>query len=281
MARNYISTLLVTKGHAFEHDEFLAMFGGMSDVEITLVQQPAAQVVLQPEHCRAYDVVLFYDMSGIPGIFRKDMPGSDGRPPADYQRSIEALLDAGKGIVMLNHGALSWPMWPLWREISGTSFMLSAGMLNGEKVPGSGYRGGHGPLPNATTLLSPAARGHPVLDGLEEGFSITDELYLRSASFEARVVPLLRSDFAFIAENFSPPPLAPREEQARWDHPPGTNVVAWAKATRASPVVATDLGDGPAAFGNPGFRRFLHNALRWVASQDARDWARAAHLKHE
>jgi len=166
----------------------------------------------------------------------------------------------------------------LWREISGTSFMLSAGLLDGERLPGSGYRGGHGPLPNATTHLSPATPGHPVLDGLEQGFSITDELYLRSASFEAHVVPLLRSDYVFVAENFSPPPLAPRAEQLQWRHPQGTNVVAWAKATRASPVVATDLGDGPAAFANPGFRKFLHNALRWVASQDARDWAGAQRM---
>jgi hypothetical protein len=274
--RDYVSTLLVTKGHPFDHDAFLAMFEEGGDVELTLVQQPAAQIILRPEHVADYDAVLFYDMSGLEGHgARADMPGGDGNPPPAYQQSIEALLASGKGIVMLNHGCISWPTWPRWREISGTSFMLQAGELNGEALPGSGYRGGaHGPLPNATTRVSPATPGHPVLAGLDAGFEITDELYLKSRSFETGVLPLLRSDYDFRADNFTPPPLAPADEQARWDHPPGSDLVAWANAAGNSPVVASDLGDGPAAFANPAFRRFLRNALHWVASDDARAWAR-------
>ena len=276
MPRDYVSTLLVSKGHPFAHDAFLEMFEGVDDIDVTLVQQPAAQVILRPEHLQDFDAVLFYDMSGIAGHgMREDAPGGDGEPPPDYVASIEALLERGVGIVMLNHGTISWPRWPLWREISGTSFLLTAGQLNGEQVPGSGYRGGaHGPLPNATTALTAATPDHPVLAGLEAGFTITDELYLKSAGFEAEVIPLLRSDFAFVAENFTAPPLASAEEQAAWSHPPGSNLVAWAKACRNSPVVASDLGDGPAAFANTQFRQLIHNALRWVACAEARRWAR-------
>ena len=36
-------------------------------------------------------------------------------------------------------------------------------------MPGSGYRGGHGPFPNPTVRLIPACR-HPALEGLEDGF---------------------------------------------------------------------------------------------------------------
>jgi type 1 glutamine amidotransferase len=276
MARDYVSTLLVSKGHPFAHDAFLDMFEAIDEIEVTLVQQPAAQVVLHPEHLQDFDAVLFYDMSGIAGHgMREDAPGGDGQPPPNYIASIEALLERGVGIVMLNHGTISWPTWPLWREISGTSFMLTAGQLNGEPAPGSGYRGGaHGPLPNATTMLTPASPGHPVLESLEAGFSITDELYLKTAGFESDVVPLLRSDFDFVAENFTAPPLASPDEQASWSHPPGSNLVAWAKACRNAPVVASDLGDGPAAFANSQFRTLIHNALRWVASADARSWAK-------
>ena len=275
MPRTYVSTLLVTKGHPFDHDAFLDMFEGVDDIEVTLVQQPAAQIMLRPEHADDFDAVVFYDMSGIAGHgMREDAPGGDGEPPLDYVRSIEALLERGTGIVMLNHGAISWPTWPLWRQISGTSFLLSAGELNGEEVPGSGYRGGaHGPLANATTRLTPATADHPVLRGLDAGFSITDELYLKSSCFESDVVPLLRSDFDFVTENFTAPPLASPEEQASWSHPIGSNLVVWANACRNSPVVASDLGDGPAAFANEQFRVLLHNALRWVASADARQWA--------
>ncbi len=268
-----ISVLLVSKGHDFNHDAFLAMFDDMDDVEVTLVQQPAAQLLLRPENVGDYDAVLFYDMSGIPGAgLTHDGASADGQPSDDYRRSIEALLERGTGIVMLNHATVSWPEWPLWRRMTGSSFMLKSGTLNGVPVPGSGYRGGHGPLANATVRLNPVA-AHPVLEGLETGFEITDELYIKTADFEADVEPLLRADYEFVAENFTPPPLAPAEEQAQWQHPPGSNLIVWANAVSASPIVVSDVGDSPAAFENPDFRRLLRNALRWVASAEGRAWA--------
>ena len=271
------NVLIVSKGHDYAHDSFLAMFAEMPGVTATLVEQPAAQVVLQPQHVGAYDSVLFYDMSGIPGIgLLHDGANDTGVPPDDYRASIEALVKSGKGLVLLNHATVSWPLWPLWREISGSSFMLQAGELDGEALPGSGYRGGHGPHPNPTLRLAPQCE-HPVLAGLEDGFEITDEIYLKTAGFERRVTPLLRGDYDFVAENFTPPPLAPPDEQANWSHPPGSNLIVWANSVQASPVVASDVGDGPTAFENPGFRRLLKNALQWVASAEARAWTAKRH----
>lgn len=276
MSRSPVRVLLVSKGHAYNHDAFLAMFAGQDRVDVTLVEQPAAQVVLRPENAGSYDAVLFYDMSGIPGIgLLHDGANDTGVPPEDYVRGIEGLLERGTGIVLLNHATVSWPEWPLWRQITGSSFMLREGDLDGERVPGSGYRGGHGPHPNPTLKLVPQANGHPVLAGLENGFEITDEIYLKTAGFEQRVQPLLRGDYEFVAANFTPPPLAPPDEQQRWDHPPGSDLLVWANAAGASPVVASDVGDSPAAFANPAFRRLLLNALCWVASPEARAWARS------
>ena len=269
-----VNVLIVSKGHDFNHDAFLDMFTDMDGIQATLVQQPAAQVLLRPENIAHYDAVLFYDMSGIPGIgLLHDGANDTGIPPDGYRASIEALVERGTGLVLLNHATVSWPLWPLWRQISGTSFMLQGGELDGVKVPGSGYRGGHGPFPNPSLRLVPQCE-HPVLDGLQEGFEITDEIYLKTAGFESRVTPLLRGVFDFIAENFTPPPLAPPAEQESWKHPPGSNLIVWANRVSASPVVASDVGDGPAAFENPDFRRLLGNALRWVASDKARTWAR-------
>jgi len=267
------NVLIVSKGHDFDHNAFLAMFDDMPGVNATLVQQPAAQVLLQPENARAYDAVLFYDMSGIPGSgLLHDGAEDTGIPPENYRASIEALLDRGTGLVLLNHATVSWPLWPLWRAISGSSFMLQAGELDGAPAPGSGYRGGHGPHPNPTLRLIPQCE-HPVLEGLAGGFEITDEIYLKTAGFEASVKPLLRGDYAFVAENFTPPPLAPPDEQASWNHPVGSNLIVWANRAGSSPVVASDVGDSPAAFANPGFRRRVGNARRWVASAQARAWA--------
>jgi len=268
-----LEVLVVTRGHAFDRNAFLEMFEAVPGVNPTLVDQPAAQIVLQPAYAGEYDAVLFYDMSGIPGIgLVHDGAGTDGAPPERFRIAVEGLLARGTGLVLLNHATVSWPAWPLWRQITGTSFMLRQGTLDGAVVPGSGYRGGHGPLPNATVHLHPQGI-HPVLDGLEAGFEITDELYLKTTGFESSVLPLMRAGYAFVASNFSPPPLAPPAEQAAWDHPPGSDLVVWANAVGSSPVVVTDLGDGPTAYRNAGFRRLLHNALHWVSSEQARRWA--------
>ena len=271
---NDTSVLIVSKGHDFDHNAFLALFDALEGVSATLAQQPAAQVLLKPENAGAWDAVLFYDMSGIPGIgLLHDGANDTGVPPERYRAGIEALLERGTGLVLLNHATVSWPLWPLWRKITGTSFMLQAGELDGVEVPGSGYRGGHGPHPNPTLRLVPQCE-HPVLDGLEDGFEITDEIYLKTARFENGVQPLLRGDYDFSAGNFTPPPLAPPDEQAAWNHPPGSDLIVWANRAGASPVVVSDVGDSPAAFANPGFRRLVGNALRWVSSEEARSWAR-------
>ncbi len=270
-----INVLIVSKGHDYAHDSFLAMFDSMDGITPTLVEQPAAQIVLQPGNVDPYDVVFFYDMCGIPGIgLLHDGANDTGTPPAAYVGAVEALVESGKGLLLVNHATVSWPLWPLWREIHGSSFMLSAGELQGKPVPGSGYRGGHGPLESATIKLLPQC-AHPVLEGLDDGFDITDELYLKTTDYEANVLPLLRGDYDFVVDNFTPPPLAPPDEQANWDHPPGSNLIVWANACRNSPVIVSDVGDSPLAYDDPSYRRLLGNAFRWLASADAREWAAA------
>ena len=282
-----LEVLIVSKGHDYDHSSFLQMFASMDDVEATLVEHPAAEAVLSGEAALRYDVVFFYDMCGVPGM---DLPhdGSQGRgaPQPGYASAVEALLRRGVGLVLVNHATVSWANWPLWREITGSSFMLAQGELRGQTVPGSGYRGGHGPLANATVKLS--ADGsleskHPelsgaLLQGIEDGFEITDELYLKTDHYGANAVPVLRADYDFTAGNFSPPPLASAEEQASWDHPQGSNMLVWANAAGRSPIVVSDVGDGPLAYDNPAYRQLMANACRWVASSAARQWAAAQTL---
>ncbi len=269
--------LVVTKGHPFDRRAFTALFDADESLATTWAEHPAAQEALGPEALDGFDAVLFYDMQGIaiPGPGVTEPLGAFLDPPAAYVHNVEALIERGTGVVMLNHATVQWPGWPLWREISGSSFMVAGGMLWGERAPASGFRGGMGePERNPRMRLAALAPGHPVLAGLEEGFEIRDEAYLKGARLGPNALPLLRSDYAFVETNFAPPATAPAEERARWSHPPGSDVVAWANAARKSPVVATDLGDGPDAYANPGFRRLLHNAVHWVASEEARAWAR-------
>ena len=270
-----LNVLVVTKGHPFDYNGFYAIFDEEPEINHTVVEQPAAQIILRPEFVKDYDAVVFYDMWGTEMDGKAHFP----EPPADYVKAIEALLESGMGLVLLNHATVQWPAWPLWREITGTSFMLAEGELNGQTVPGSGYRGGAGePHRNATHMLTPVDPSHPVAEGLGAGFEITDELYLKTAGFEDNpdILPLFRSDYDFSPENFNPPPLAPEEQQKNWSHPAGSNLITWAKRTRNSPVIATESGDGPEAYGNPEFRKFLMNAIRWVASDEAKTWVKEA-----
>jgi hypothetical protein len=268
-----VRVLVVSKGHAYDHNAFLAMFDAIEGVEATLVDQPAAQAALQPQFAGEWDVVFFYDMSGIPGIgLLHDGANDSGVPPDRYVDAIDALLDRGTGLILVNHATVSWPNWPLWRDIHGSSFMLRAGELRGENVPGSGYRGGHGPLPNATIPLMPQ-RAHPVLEGLAEGFEITDELYLKTDYYGPNVFPLLRGAYTFSQAHFTAPPLAPQAERETWAHPPGSDLIVWLNACRNAPVFVSDVGDGPAAFENPEYRRLIGNACRWLASAEAKAWA--------
>lgn len=269
--------LVVSKGHDYDHNSFLAMLQALPNIDSTLVEQPAAQVVLHPDNIKSYDAVLFYDMCGIPGAgLTHDGADEQGQPSSRYRSAIESLVDNGTGLILLNHATVSWPNWPLWRTITGSSFMLQQGELHGKTVPGSGYRGGHGPHPNPTLRLKPDGQ-HPVLEGLEAGFEITDEIYLKTSDFESNVVPLMRGEYNFVASNFTPPPLAPPEEQAAWDHPPGSDLIVWAHSAHNSPVVVSDVGDGPPAYENPAYQRLISNAVHWVASKEAQQWARQQH----
>ncbi len=273
--REALNVLVVTGGHPFSEADFFAMFDAMPGIEVTAVAHPEACAALSPAALADCQTVLFYDMAGIPGTGVPDGSDGNGTPSPEFAANVEAMLQRGIGMVLLNHATVAWPNWPLWRQITGSSFMLTAGALNGVQVPGSGYRGGHGPHPNPTFQLTPQG-GHPVLEGLDAGFEITDEIYLKTAGFEADVLPLLRAEYPFEAANFTPPPMAPAAEQAAWQHPPGSNLVVWANALEASPIIVSELGDSPSAFGNPGFRQLLENALRWTASEDARRWAATA-----
>ena len=131
-----IETLVVHKGHPFDYSTFFAMFDENPDVNATAVEQPAAQVMLRPENVAPYETVVFYDMWGTES---PDGGASFTLPSDDYKASIAALVESGKGIVMMNHALVQWPSWEGWRDMSGTSFMLTEGEVFGELAAFDGH----------------------------------------------------------------------------------------------------------------------------------------------
>jgi uncharacterized protein len=263
-AERPLNVLVVTKGHPFKREPFFAIFDEMPGVAWTHVEQPAAQLFFRPEHAAPYDAFVLYDMPGIE--FRRGARPRFLEPPPEYVEGFRRLLAAGHGFVFLHHALAGWPAWPEYAEILGGRFHYLPATLRDREWPDSGYRF------DVRHRASVVAPGHPVVDGLADGFTIEDELYL-APIFEEDVVPLLRSDFDFVDRNFYSAALA--VEQGRlnandgWQHPPGSNLIAWTRRVGASPIVYIQCGDGPSAFANDGFRRLLANAIRWVASEAA------------
>lgn len=261
-----LQALLVTKGHPYERGPFHATFESWPDIACTAVEQPAAQAFFQPEAAAPWDAIVLYDMPGV--VFGPDGLATES-PPSAYVEGFRRLLERGKGIVVLHHALAGWPSWDEYAEIVGGRFHYAPATLRGERWPDSGYRFG---LRHRVRVETP---GHPVVEGLGDGFEIEDELYL-CPIFEDDALPLLRSDAVFSDEHFHSAALALRGRMHAndgWSHPPGSSLVAWAHSFGRSPIVTITLGDGPSAYANPGFRRLVGNAIRWVAGAAAADWA--------
>jgi uncharacterized protein len=104
-------------------------------------------------------------------------------------------------------------------------------------------------------------------------FELVDETYC-AALLPRDLVPLLVTD-APLDDGHHAGALAAVTGVANpaWSHPPMAPLAAWAKRAGRSPLVYLQPGDGPGAYGNPHYRLLLANAVRWVASPQARAWA--------
>jgi uncharacterized protein len=89
------------------------------------------------------------------------------------------------------------------------------------------------------------------------------------------VVPLMRTRFPTAdPSQFFSADLAIRGHRNTndgWTHPPGSDLVAWAKTADRSAVVYLQFGDGPVTYADPSYRRALANAITWTASSAARE----------
>ncbi|MCG8441047.1 MAG: ThuA domain-containing protein, partial [Caulobacterales bacterium] len=154
-------------------------------------------------------------------------------------------------------------------------FLYRAGEARGRALPASGYR--HDVTHAVGAVAGLDRLFAPILEGVPARFSLTDELYLCPV-FEADVTPLLRSDFTFSDEHFYSATRALEGEmnsREGWTHPRGSDLVAWVKRARRSPVVYVQFGDAPHTYQNAHYRRLVRNALGWAASEAALMWARS------
>jgi type 1 glutamine amidotransferase len=260
-----LRVLVVTRGHPFARDPFFAVFERNHEIEWANVEHPAAQRFFTPELAREFDCYVLYDMPGIEFV-----PGAAPiffEPPDHFKQGLREMTQSGAPLVVLHHALAAWPAWPEWSEIVGGQFLYQPMASRGQNLPDSGYR------LDVSHTISPVC-DHPITEGIEP-FELVDELYLAPV-FEDSITPLFRSDFEFVDSNFY---SARRALEGKlncrddWSHPPGSNLVGWVKVHDRSPIVYLQFGDGPSAYENPSFQKILANAIRWAASEAAREWA--------
>ena len=262
--------LVVTGGHPFQLEPFSAVFDAIAPGRWTHVSQPGAAEHLNPAECARYDVIVFYDMPGIE-FTRSDPPTRMPMPSPAAQAGFLGLLEQGKGMVFLHHAVAGWPAWESYAHIVGGRFHYQPATLRGVDYPDSGYRFD---VTHEVKVIDPT---HPICSGVENGFTITDELYLYPVLTD-EVVPLLRTTFPMNdPSRFSSADLAirgTRNSNDGWTHPVGSDLVGWVKNAGNAPIAYLQFGDGPETYADPNYRRVLSNAIEWVSSSDAGQWAR-------
>lgn len=258
--------LVATKGHPFDKAAFFGLFDRLQGVTWTHVEQPAAARLLGTEAAQDFSAIVFYDLPGL--RFRSRRPPDLLEPTEAMKAGFEALLAAGKPLVFLHHAIAGWPTWDRYAQAIGTRFFYRPGSYQGRAYPDSGYL-------SSVRYEAEVVERHPVTEGLPERFAMDDELYLMPL-LEPDVVPLVRARFDFVAERFHSAAAAVEgrgESRDGWTHPPGTDLIAWARRVGRSPIVVIQCGNDGGTFANPAFERLVANAVTWVTGRDAAHWA--------
>lgn len=267
--RDRLELFVVVKGHAFSRDGFEAMLRA-AGCEPTMVDQPAASVLLNPEHMRPYDAILFYDMPGLD--FRAPAAERPAfvHPPAHLTEGFEGLIAQGKGMVMLHHAIAGWPAWPRYSEAIGGRFLYRDAVIAGMPQSDSGFLG------DIAYTARIAQNNHPVLAGLPKRFNLVDELYSHQVFRAPLAEPLLYLEDEIESERFHSARRAvqrlPDGEGKPWVPQRVERLLAWAKPAGNTPLVYIQPGDSSATYENPHYRQLIGNAVRWVSSDEARQW---------
>lgn len=255
-----LQCLVAVRGHPFDRNAFDAMFQAMDGISATMVDQPAAALLMNPEGMSQFDALVLYDMPGLDFDCANAPPAYRDPDPA-LKEGFAALLEQGTGIVALHHALAAWPTWPEYHEWIGGQFFYLPGSFGGKDWPDSGYR--HDVHYEAEVMVD-----HPVTKGLPARFELTDELYL-CPDPPPDATPLLRSSAEFGPKKFWSAELAVCGQPGSnhgWTHPPSDGVIAWARQEKASRIVYLQPGDGLSAFENSDFRKLVENAVRWVSA---------------
>ena len=211
--------LLITGGHDYDTENFPKL---LSKLPITYdhAEHPNAYKMLKSDIISKYDVVLLYDMP-------KEIP-------EEAQADFIAMLEKGKGLIVLHHAFCSYDHWPEYVKIAGGRYHHYKWMKDGVEQSPSGFK------LNVELDIKIADQNHPITKGISD-FSIVDEAY-RNTELLSSVQPLLSTD-----------------------SPLNGPLIGWTNNYGKSRVVTITIGHGNTTWENPTFIEILSRSILWVA----------------
>jgi type 1 glutamine amidotransferase len=213
-----VKVLLITGGQGFNKEHFYSLLAKLPIV-YDHVEHPNAHAMLKADKIEKYDVVLLYDMP-------KNIT-------EEAQRDFIAMLEKGKGLVVLHHAFCSYDHWPEYVKIVGGRYHHFPWMKAGVEQPPSTYKY------NVTLQVRVEDRKHPVTKGLSD-FEIIDEVY-GGTEILPTVHPLLST-----TEAASGP------------------LLGWTNTYGKSRIVALTLGHDRQSWENPAFIKVLSQSIVWA-----------------
>lgn len=152
----------------------------------------------------------------------------------DQQKAFVELLKTGIGVVSLHHNLGAHRDWDEFRKIIGGKFILADGVVDGQEFKKTPWS--HDEVLRVTVV----DRNHPVTRGVGD-FEIHDETY--GKFYTAPGIHVLLTT----------------------DHPKNNPEIAWTTRYGKSRVLYLMLGHDGKAYGNPSFRKLVHQGIRWAA----------------
>jgi uncharacterized protein len=218
---NPIKIAAITGGHPFDVQPFHQLFRSLPGVDPYI--QHTEQFASEPEDVRdGYEAVVVYSML-------KETPSDEGPWYAGKQKTaFERLVQRGQGIVILHHGILAYPDWPLWDDITGMQARRMRSYHQNERV--------------AVEISEPQ---HPIVQGCSP-WEMIDETYRMDGSTMPEDIP---GNSVFLTTG----------------NPQSIKPLGWTRQCGQSKVFCFVSGHGYATYENPGFQNVLANGIHWVS----------------
>ncbi len=153
--------------------------------------------------------------------------------PAEQLGLVKQYIESGKPVIGLRTASHAIQNWLEFDKL----------------VLGGNYQGHHKNNLSGNASIVPAAKGHPILDGVADEFKMSGSLY-KNTTLARAAKPLLSG--------------------AVEGHP--AEPVAWTHSYKGNRTFYTSLGHAD-DFANPNFHKLVTNAIAWCLGADARPGA--------